>query len=156
VGKSLDRASDCIIDLTVPAIGLLRDRRVVNFLDAQPSEQQTSDHGFSLIELLIVIVVLGILSAVVVFSLGGVATNSRQADCKADGTSMNTAVNAYKAANGSGPTTSTQLVTAYLASWPSTSNGYTFSLTSAGTLAIAIGTAGAGAWAGSSSCSTVS
>ena len=115
-----------------------------------------NDSGFTLIELLIVIVVLGILAAVVVFSLGGVAGTSRQADCKSDGSSIQTAIAAYQAANGSLPTSSTQLVTAYLASWPGTGNGYSFSITSAGVQQIAIGTVGAVNWTGAGQCSTVS
>jgi general secretion pathway protein G len=120
------------------------------------SQSDDSDSGFTLIELLIVIVVLGILAAVVVFSLGGVAGTSRQADCKSDGSSIKTAIAAYTAANGAAPTGSANLVTAYLASWPGTGNGCTFSVTSAGVQQIAIGTVGAVNWTGAGQCSTVS
>ncbi len=51
--------------------------------------------GFTLIELLIVIVVLGILAAVVVFALGGVTGQSKQAACNSDAKSVETAVEAF-------------------------------------------------------------
>ena len=64
-----------------------------------------SESGFTLIELLIVIVVLGILAAIVVFSLTGVAGQSKQAACTSDAKSVEIAVDAYEAANtGSYPT----------------------------------------------------
>ena len=58
-----------------------------------------SEGGFTLIELLIVIVVLGILAAIVVFSLTGVAGQSKQAACTSDAKSVEVAVDAYEAAN---------------------------------------------------------
>jgi prepilin-type N-terminal cleavage/methylation domain-containing protein len=53
------------------------------------------ESGFTLIELLIVIVVLGILAAVVIFSLGGVTTQSAVAACNSDAKSVEVAVEAY-------------------------------------------------------------
>jgi general secretion pathway protein G len=54
-----------------------------------------------LIELLIVIVVLGILAGVVVFALGGVTGQSAVAACKADGTTVETAIAAFQTDNPS-------------------------------------------------------
>jgi len=45
---------------------------------------------FTLIELLIVIVVLGILAAVVIFALGGITGKSAVASCQADGATIST------------------------------------------------------------------
>jgi prepilin-type N-terminal cleavage/methylation domain-containing protein len=53
------------------------------------------ESGFTLIELLIVIVVLGILAAVVIFSLGGVTSQSAVAACNSDAKSVEVAVEAY-------------------------------------------------------------
>jgi general secretion pathway protein G len=94
---------------------------------------QEINGGFTLIELLIVIVVLGILAAVVVFSLGSVTSKSAQSACQADGATVNTAMAAYNANNGSFPTTSTQLLgtTAggpYLQSWPNNTTHYYFAI----------------------------
>ena len=95
---------------------------------------QEIDGGFTLIELLIVIVVLGILAAVVVFSLGSVTSKSAVSACQADGATVNTAMAAYNANNGSYPTAISDLTGSasggpYLQSWPSNSAHYTFAMT---------------------------
>ena len=83
--------------------------------------------GFTLVELLVVIVVLGVLAAIVVFSVGGINQKSKQAACNADVTSVQTAEEAYYAQNNS-YTTIANLVTAkYIRSAPLTTNGYTVS-----------------------------
>ncbi|WP_133871183.1 type II secretion system protein [Ilumatobacter fluminis] len=56
--------------------------------------EQKSD-GFSLIELLIVIVILGILAAVVVFSVRGITDNGQDSACQADERTLATATEAY-------------------------------------------------------------
>jgi general secretion pathway protein G len=95
--------------------------------------------GFTLIELLIVIVVLGIIAAVVVFALGGTTAQAALAACKADATTVQTAVTAYEAQNGGSYPTSTSSLTGgsttYLQSWPS-SPYYTITLVN-GTVMIA-------------------
>ena len=92
------------------------------------------EYGFTLIELLIVIVVLGVLAAIVVFSLTGITGQSKQAACTADGKTIEIAADAYQAQTGNYPTVTSDLTstagTQYLHSWPSTSNGYTFTLDS--------------------------
>ena len=52
-----------------------------------------------LIELLIVIIVLGILAAIVIFSLTGVTGQSEAAACNSDAKTVETAVSAYYAEN---------------------------------------------------------
>ena len=59
--------------------------------------------GFTLIELVIVITILGILAGVVVFALGGTTTTAAQAACKADAKSVETALESYKSQNGTYP-----------------------------------------------------
>lgn len=107
---------------------------------------QEIDGGFTLIELLIVIVVLGILAAVVVFSLGSVTGKSAVSACQADGATVNTAMAAYNANNGSYPTSTDELLGSsaggpYLQSWPNNTGHYVFALTS--TASAAVGTKGA-------------
>ncbi len=56
--------------------------------------------GFTLVELLVVIVILGILAAVVVFAVNGISDNGQQAACDTDSQTLRTAVEAYRAKNG--------------------------------------------------------
>lgn len=59
-----------------------------------------SEDGFSLIELLIVIVVLGILGGIVVFGVGTFRGDSQAAACKADAQTLKVAATAYMAKQG--------------------------------------------------------
>ena len=88
------------------------------------------EDGFTLIELLIVIVILGILAGIVVFAVGTASTDSKLSACKADKKTLSTALEAYKAKNGSYPTTaqsssSNDLVSNFLKTWPGGAD-YTF------------------------------
>lgn len=56
--------------------------------------------GFTLVELLVVIVILGILAAVVVFAVNGISDNGQVAACKTDKQTLSTAIEAYRAKNG--------------------------------------------------------
>ena len=67
------------------------------------------DEGFTLIELLIVIVILGILATVVVFAVGGITNRGQQSACDADRASLEVAVEAYLAQNGSYPNSQADL-----------------------------------------------
>ncbi|MCC7076450.1 MAG: type II secretion system protein [Acidimicrobiia bacterium] len=67
------------------------------------ARQIRSESGFTLVELLIVIVILGILTAVVVFSVGGLRNSGNAAACRAQQRTAETAVEAYNARQGSYP-----------------------------------------------------
>jgi prepilin-type N-terminal cleavage/methylation domain-containing protein len=64
---------------------------------------QKHDKGFTLIELLIVIVILGILAGVVVFAVGNITENAEENACKSEERTVETAVEAYRAATGEYP-----------------------------------------------------
>jgi general secretion pathway protein G len=66
--------------------------------------------GFTLVELLVVIVILGILAAVVVFAVGGTTDNAQDKACKAERSTVEAAVEAYKASTGDYPTNESNLV----------------------------------------------
>jgi general secretion pathway protein G len=78
--------------------------------------------GFTLVELLIVITVLGVLAAIVVFALGGITGKSAVAACNADATTVDTAVQTYKAETGGTLPVTPQLLMSttnpYLQSFP--------------------------------------
>src|SRR5579862_6152096 len=86
------------------------------------------DSGFTLVEVLIVVVILGILSGIVVIAVGSSTTNSAQAACKSDAKSVEVALEGYKAQNGSYPapgagTPSTSPTTYYSPLTSSTNGG---------------------------------
>jgi len=61
--------------------------------------REEANGGFTMIELLIVIVVLGILAAIVVFALGGVTGESAAAACQSDARTVGVGAGALKAEN---------------------------------------------------------
>ncbi len=87
------------------------------------------DKGFTLVELLIVIVVLGILSGIVVFGVGQFRGDAQAAACKADLATISIAADAFSARDPAAayPTSVAQLVAGgYLKSAP-VGGTYTFS-----------------------------
>lgn len=62
-----------------------------------------NDEGFTLVELLVVIIVLGILASIVVFGVAKFRTDAQLAACKADVKQVSTAADAYNARNGAYP-----------------------------------------------------
>ena len=58
------------------------------------------DAGFTLTELLIVLVILGVLGTVVVMALGGMSTNAADVGCKADRHVVHTAAESFFAQTG--------------------------------------------------------
>ena len=78
------------------------------------------DRGFTLVELLVVIVVLGILSGIVLFGVARFRADATLAACKADLATVSIAADAYDAQTGGYPATVAVLVTGgYLKSTPS-------------------------------------
>jgi prepilin-type N-terminal cleavage/methylation domain-containing protein len=67
------------------------------------------DKGFTLVELLIVVVVLGILAGIVVFAVGGARTTAEDKSCEALLKTVAVAAEAHKADTGGYPTTLQQL-----------------------------------------------
>jgi prepilin-type N-terminal cleavage/methylation domain-containing protein len=62
------------------------------------------ERGFTLVELLIVIVILGILAGIVVFAVGAMTTNAKATGCSAEKITISHALEAYKANTGVYPT----------------------------------------------------
>jgi prepilin-type N-terminal cleavage/methylation domain-containing protein len=83
--------------------------------------------GFTLVELLVVIVVLGVLAAIVVFSVAGVSNKSQSAACNSDVRAVQSAEEAYYAQNSSYATIAALVTAKLLRAAPSTTNGYTIS-----------------------------
>jgi prepilin-type N-terminal cleavage/methylation domain-containing protein len=73
-------------------------------MNTQITNTETSakkdEKGFTLVELLIVIVILGILSTIVVFSVRGLTGKANTNSCKIDNRSMATALEGYFADKG--------------------------------------------------------
>ncbi len=63
-----------------------------------------NQRGFTLVELLIVVVLLGVLAAIVVFAVGNTTTNAKAAGCAAEKTTLSDALESYKAHLGVYPT----------------------------------------------------
>lgn len=62
--------------------------------------ENKQDKGFTLVELLIVIVILGILATVTVFAVRGITNQGKASACNSDQKTLQTAVEAYFAQNG--------------------------------------------------------
>jgi general secretion pathway protein G len=88
-----------------------------------------SDSGFTLTELLIVIVILGVLTGIVVFAVGAFTDRGELAACKADVKTVQSAAEAYRAQNNDYAANAAALVSGgYLKSLPPTAN-YTVTYT---------------------------
>lgn len=73
-------------------------RSRINFQDKNMIER-----GFTLVELLVVIVILGVLAAVVVFAVNGITNKSKTSACQIEVRTINTANQAYYAQNNAFP-----------------------------------------------------
>ena len=67
---------------------------------ARIRDARENESGFTLVELLIVIVILGVLSGIVVFSVAGITNNSAVVACKSDKKMVEVASEAYYAQTG--------------------------------------------------------
>lgn len=76
------------------------------------------DRGFTLVEIVVAIVVVGVLSAVVVVGVGNLTTKGSSASCAASADASRAASTVYLATNGAFPTTFTQLVSSSALSLP--------------------------------------
>ena len=65
-------------------------------------KKRAGEGGFTLIELMIVIVILGILAAIVVFAVGGITDRGETSACKANVKTVEVAVEAYYAKQNPG------------------------------------------------------
>src|SRR4051794_8676898 len=63
-------------------------------------EEKKQDKGFTLVELLIVIVILGILATVTVFAVTGITTRGKDSACRSDVKTIQTAEEANNANTG--------------------------------------------------------
>ena len=85
-------------------------------------DQNIIERGFTLVELLIVIVILGILAGIVVFAVGNLTSSAKTNACSTEKSTIITADEAYKAQNGSYTDTAGLVAAGLLKSTPT---GYT-------------------------------
>ena len=111
-----------------------KEKAMHTFLQGRRGEKR-GQRGFTLVELLVVVLILGVLAAVVVFSVGGITNRGRNASCVTEVREVRTAIEAFKAQSptNANPANLAALVTAKLlqtapsASTPSGAAGYTYS-----------------------------
>ncbi len=71
---------------------------------SEEDRKNVVEQGFTLVELLIVIVILGILAGIVVFAVGNLTSNAKSNSCATEKSEIQAALEAYKAQVGSYPT----------------------------------------------------
>jgi prepilin-type N-terminal cleavage/methylation domain-containing protein len=69
----------------------------VNTSPTMRTNDRRPDHGFTLVEILVVIVILGILAVVVAFSVRGVTDRGETSACGADAKTLTVAADVYMA-----------------------------------------------------------
>jgi general secretion pathway protein G len=104
---------------------------LVNWDADETTPTRENEFGLTLIELLIVIVALGVLAAIVVFSLGDASAQSTEAACNANAKRVEIAMGTYNVQTGGTPTVTAEALTSgpnpILDSFP-TSSSYTITI----------------------------
>jgi prepilin-type N-terminal cleavage/methylation domain-containing protein len=75
------------------------------------NERRLLQQGFTLIEALVVVVILGLLAAVMVFAVGGSTDKAKSSACAAEERTLETAVELYHATEGDFPDSVDDLLT---------------------------------------------
>jgi prepilin-type N-terminal cleavage/methylation domain-containing protein len=85
-------------------------------MEQRELDTNKKDKGFTLVELLIVIVILGILATVVVFAVRGITDQGQDSACNADKKALEIAIEAYYAQEGTSvePTEAVLVTDGYL------------------------------------------
>ena len=77
---------------------------------------RSQDKGFTLVELLIVIVILGILATVTVFAVRGITDQGKKSTCDSDKKTLEVAVEAYYAKYNVDPPSEADLIPGFIKS----------------------------------------
>ncbi len=110
------------------------------------------DGGFTLMEIIVIVAILGILAAVVIYAVGGITGKSAIASCQQDGATVSSAISDLNSehpgvfvttASATGAAAAENLLLStnyggpYISSWPSNLPHYAFSVSPTGELTIA-------------------
>jgi prepilin-type N-terminal cleavage/methylation domain-containing protein len=77
---------------------ITEDRRLTTTVDRDA--RRATDLGFTLVEILIVVVIIGVISAVVVFAVRGIRDEGEAASCRTDSQILGNAAAYYLASEG--------------------------------------------------------
>jgi prepilin-type N-terminal cleavage/methylation domain-containing protein len=80
--------------------GITQQKEIKHMIQRSMAKKRSGEGGFTLVELLIVIVILGILAAIVVLAIGGLKDSASNANCDAGVKTLSSAEDAYFAQNG--------------------------------------------------------
>ena len=93
----------------VPVLRVVEFMMVMLYTEKQLMKRDAHQKGFTIVELLIVVVVIAILASLVIISYNGISNRSRQASMQANIKQVAEQVMNYHTLNGSYPTTLSQL-----------------------------------------------